>query len=173
MTLLVVEVTLAFIVFCADSIADQAGDESLRPMRQRILRSILWPITLGTWFTHRNLRKLARFGAIVWLAVTSGWLLSLEQDRMPSPAVFLLVAEATMAFVIYCVDAMSSDLHNKRLRRALRAVLWIKPLADYLRDEDTIMLIQANVTVWVLLTTGWLLSLETDRIGRPLAWVGR
>lgn len=164
-----VEVTMGSIVFCADSVAN----ESDRPMRDRVLRSMLWPLTLGTWFTHRTLAKLARFGGIVWLAVTTGWLLSLERDRITDQGAFLLVAEGTMAFVVYCVDAMSADVEHRPLLRVVRSVVWVKAISEYLRDDDAIRLIQATVTVWVLLTAGWLLGLESDRISRPLARLAR
>src|SRR5947209_11016925 len=143
MFLLLVELTLAFVVGCADSVAD----ETPRSPAQRVLRALLWPATVWVWFTHRSISKLARFGAIVWLMLTAGWLLSLEADRLPTMAVFLVVAEATMAFVVYSVDAMSAELRHRPLRRALRSVLWIKPLSDYLRDRESIKLIQASLTV--------------------------
>ncbi|MCU1449224.1 MAG: hypothetical protein JWP02_1394 [Acidimicrobiales bacterium] len=165
--LLFVEVFVAFIVGCADSVAE----ETPRPPVQRVARAVLWPATVVVWFTHRNLAKLARFGAIVWLLLTGGWLLSLEHDLLPRTAVFLGVAEATMAFVVYCVDAMSADLQHSPVRRVVRSVLWFKPLTDYLRDKESIQLVQASVTVWVLLTSGWLLSLMIDRIGQPLGWL--
>ena len=97
------EVTLAFVVFCADSV----GDEE-RPLRERLARAILWMVTLTRWFTHRNLDKLTRFGAVVWFLVTTGWLLTLIYDRVPASA-FVIVGEATMAFVVYCVDALSAE----------------------------------------------------------------
>ncbi len=164
-----VELTVAFIVFCADSV----GEDPRRPAVQRVARALLWPITLTRWFTHRNLAKLARFGAVVWLMVTTGWLLSLEHDRIHTPLLFVLTAEATMAFVVYCVDAMSPDYHHKPIRRALRSSIWIKPLAEYLRDEDSVKVIQASLTMWLLLTTAWLLTLEVDRIAAPLGWITR
>lgn len=167
--LLLVELTVAFIVFCADSV----GEDPRRPPVQRVARGLCWPVTLTRWFTHRNLPKLARFAAIVWLLVTSGWLLSLEHDRIETPALFLVTAELTMAFVVYCVDAMSPDFHHKPLRRLVRSGVWIKPLAEYFRDEDSIKVIQASLTTWILLTTGWLLTLEVDRIAEPLGWVVR
>ena len=166
---LLAEVTVAFVVFCADSI----GEDPRRPLLQRLVRSACWPITLTRWFTHRNLAKLARFGAIVWLLVTTGWLLSLERDRIQTPALFLIAAELTMGFVVYCVDAMSPDLQHKPLRRAVRSGIWVKPLTEFLRDEDSVKVIQASVTTWILLTTGWLLTLEVDRIARPLGWLAR
>ncbi len=165
--LLLIEATLAFIVFCSDSV----GEETPRPAAQRILRAVAWPVTLWVWFTHRNLTKLARFGAIVWLLLTGGWLLSLEYDRLPGALPFILVAEGTLAFVVYCVDAMNAEVQHRPLRRVMRGVLWPKPLIGFLRDTDSIKLIQASVTVWGLLTSGWLLSLMVDRIGRPLGWV--
>src|SRR4051812_40886509 len=100
---LLVELTVAFIVFCADSV----GETEPRPPVQRLVRSLCWPVTLTRWFTHRNLAKLARFASVVWFLVTTGWLISLLRDRIQRPFVFILVAEATMAFVVYCVDAMS------------------------------------------------------------------
>lgn len=166
---LLVELTVAFIVFCADSV----GEDPRRPLVQRLARAVCWPITLTRWFTHRNLAKLARFGAIVWLLVTTGWLISLEHDRIKTPALFLLTAEATMAFVVYCVDAMSADFHHKPLRRAVRSGIWIKPITEYLRDEDSVKVIQASLTTWLLLTTGWLLTLEVDRIAAPLGWIAK
>ena len=163
-----VEWTLAFVVFCADAVGEEA-----RPPRQQLLRAVIWPVTLGRWFTHRNLAKLARFGAIIWLFVTTGWLLSLEHDRISSTGLFLGVAEATMGFVVYCIDAMSGDLHHRPFRRVLRSALWLKPLTGYLRDQDSIKIVQASVTVWVMLTTGWLLSMEHDRVTQPLGSVAR
>ena len=162
--LVLLEVTLAFIVLCADSLPD---DSPRRPM-ERLLRSIFWMVTLTRWFTHRNLLKLGRFGAIVWLMVTTGWLLTLVYDRTDTTLIFLLVAQVTMAFVVYCVDAMSADVYNHPLRRLLRSTFWMKSLTDYMRDVDNIKIAHASLTVWILLTTGWLLSLGTDRIVRPL-----
>ena len=161
-TWVLAEVTLAFVVFCADSV----GDEE-RSLVERLARAVLWMVTLTRWFTHRNLTKLGRFSAVVWFLVTMGWLLTLEYDRVKTPA-FLLVAEATMAFVVYCVDALSADLANKPGRRMLRGVFWVVPIARYLSDDDSVALIAASVTVWVLLTTGWLLGLLADRVAAPL-----
>lgn len=165
--LLVFEVTLAFIVHCAD----QAGEDEDRPRRpvvDQVVRSLFWPITLTRWFTRQNLVKIARFAAIVWLLVTSGWLLTLIHDRAASTAVFLGASEGAMAFVVYSVDAMSADLRLHRARRVVRSLLWPRPLAGYMRDRDSIKIIRASVTVWVLLTTGWLLALVADRVARPL-----
>ncbi len=159
----VVEVTLAFVVFCADSV----GDRPRRPPLERLVRAVLWMVTLTRWFTHRNLVKLGRFGAVVWFLVTTGWLLTLEYDRLATP-VFVVFAELTMAFVVYCVDALSADLANKPVRRLLRSVFWIGPIVQYLTDDDSVALITASVTVWVLLTTGWLLGLLADRVAAPL-----
>ena len=158
----VAEVTLAFVVFCADSV----GEEQRRPA-ERLTRAVLWMVTLTRWFTHRNVTKLGRFGAVVWFLVTMGWLLTLQFDRLPTPA-FLVVAQLTMGFVVYCVDALSADLANKRGRRLLRSVFWMVPLVAYLSDDDSVALITASVTVWVLLITGWLLGLLADRVATPL-----
>jgi hypothetical protein len=158
----VAEVTLAFVVFCADSV----GEEQRRPA-ERLTRAVLWMVTLTRWFTHRNVTKLGRFGAVVWFLVTMGWLLTLQYDRLATPA-FFLVAQATMGFVVYCVDALSADLANKRGKRVLRSVFWMFPLVGYLSDDDSVALITASVTVWVLLITGWLLGLLADRVATPL-----
>lgn len=163
-TLVLVEATLAFVVFCADSV----GDDHPRPPAERVLRAVLWMVTLTRWLTHRNLAKVGRFGAVVWFLVTAGWLLTLMHDRMPTAA-FVVLGQATMAFVVHCVDALSSDLENKPLRRALRSLFWAVPVVGYLRAEDSIALVHASVTVWVLLTTGWLLGLLADRVAIPLA----
>ncbi len=158
----VAEVTLAFVVFCADSV----GEEGRGPL-ERLARSLLWMVTVTRWFTHRNVTKLGRFGAVVWFLVTMGWLLTLELDRVPTPSFFVL-AEVTMGFVVYCVDALSADLQNRPVRRLLRSVLWMGPVARYLGDDDSVALIAASVTVWVLLTTGWLLGLVAGRVAGPL-----
>jgi len=157
-----IEVTLAFVVFCADSVSDEE-----RGPGERLVRAVLWMVTLTTWFTHRNVVKLGRFGAVVWFLVTTGWLLTLLYDRTTVPA-FLLLAEATMAFIVYCVDALSADLENKPARRLVRSVVWVLPIVHYLRNKDSVALITASVTVWVLLTTGWLLGLLADRVAGPL-----
>ncbi|HEX2698589.1 MAG TPA: hypothetical protein VHM89_00090 [Acidimicrobiales bacterium] len=160
------QTTLAFVMFCADAVGEER-----RPASERVARSVLWMVTLTRWFTHRNMLKLGRFGAVVWFLVTSGWLLTLEYDRMGTP-VFVVLAEATMAFVVYCVDAMSADLESKPGRRVLRSVFWVVPLVGHLSDDDSVALVHASVTVWVLLTTGWLLGLMADRVAAPLgAWL--
>ena len=163
---LMVELTLALVVFCADSI-----DEERRPLGERVARAVFWMVTLTRWFTRRNVAKLGRFGAVVWFLVTTGWLITLEYDRLSTPLFFVL-AQATMAFVVYCVDALSAELHNHRGRRVLHSLFWVVPIAHYLSEEDSIPLITASVTVWVLLTTGWLLGLLADRVAAPLAGLG-
>jgi hypothetical protein len=165
-TLAVAEVTLAFIMFCADSVGNER-----RPAVERLVRAVLWMVTLTRWFTHRNVLQLGRFGAVVWFLVTTGWLLTLEYDRIPQPA-FFVVAQLTMGFVVYCVDALAADLQNRPGRRLARSAVWVLPLARHLRDNDSVALIHASVTVWVLLTTGWLLGLLSDRVAGPLgAWL--
>jgi hypothetical protein len=160
------ELTLAFVVFCADSVGDEG-----RPVGERVARALFWMVTLTRWFTHRNLAKLGRFGAVVWFLVTMGWLLTLEYDRLGTRT-FSIAAEATMGFVVYCVDALSADLANRPVRRILRSLVWVVPVVSYLRDDDSVALIAATVTLWGLLTTGWLLALLTDRVATPLSgWV--
>ena len=165
---LLVEATLAFIVACADSVVE----EGPWTRGQRVTRALCWPATLWVWFTRRNLAKLARFGAVVWLFVTAGWLLSFEHDRLHPIGLFLVVAELTMAFVVYCVDTMSGELQGRHLRRLARSVVWPPALAGYLRDRDSIKLVQATVTVWIMLTSGWLMGLELDRLAKPFGWLG-
>ena len=155
-------VTLAFLVFCADSV----DEEPRRPV-ERLIRATLWVVTLTRWFTHRNVAKLGRFGAVVWFLVTTGWLLTLEFDRIPAP-MFLVAAEITMGFVVYSVDSLSADLENKPGRRLLRGVFWMMPFVAYLSNRDSVALVQASVTVWVLLSTCWLLGLLADRVAVPL-----
>lgn len=161
-TLALAELTMGFLVFCADSV----DDERRHPV-ERVVRAALWMVTLTRWFTHRNVTKLGRFGAVVWFLVTTGWLLTLQFDRIAAPVV-LIIAEATMGFVVYCVDALSADLENKPVRRIMRSIFWFVPLVAYLRDRDSVALVHASVTVWVLLSTGWLLSLLADRVAVPL-----
>ncbi len=163
---LLADLTVAFVVFSADSVAEPHP----RPPLERAIRSMLWPVTLSRWFTHRSMAKLARFGAIVWLLVTGGWLLSWEYDRFPGRVTFPLLAEATLAFVVYCVDAMSADLQGRLWRRLGRSLFWPAALTEYMRDDDSVPLVQATVIVWVLLTTGWLFGLELDRVAKPLGW---
>jgi hypothetical protein len=86
-------------------------------------------------------------------------------------AVFIVVAEATLAFVVYCVDTMSADLRRRPLHRLVRSLLWPKALFEYLSETDSVKLVQASVTVWILLTSGWLITLIVDRVGRPLGWL--
>ena len=164
--LLLVEAVAAFIVACADAV----GDDTHTPW-ERVVRAVFWPPTLWVWFTRRDLPKLARFGAIVWLLLTAGWLLSLESDRLHAMWIFVVVAEATLAFVVYCVDALSPDLQHRPVHRVLRGIFWPVPLVQFLRDRESIKLIQASVTVWGLLTSGWLLSLGIDRVAQPLGWM--
>lgn len=166
-TLVVFELTLAFIVFCAD----RAGEDEERPHRPilaRVVRSVFWMVTLTRWLTYRNLTTLSRFAAIVWFLVTSGWLITMIHDRASSTAVFLAGSEGVMAFVVYCTDALSADFHAHWFRRLIRSLFWPKALTDYMGDRDSIKIIQASLTVWIMLTTGWLLALEADRVARPL-----
>jgi hypothetical protein len=165
--IVVFELTLAFIVYCADR-AGEDEDQPHRRMLARVVRSVFWMITLTRWLTHRNLATLGRFATIVWLLVTSGWLITMIHDRASSTGVFLAATEGVMAFVVYCTDAMSADYRAHLVRRAVRSLFWPKALTDYMRDHDSIKLIQASLTVWILLTTGWLLALEADRVARPL-----
>ena len=66
------------------------------------------------------------------------------------------------------MKAFLVDLENKPGRRLLRSVVWMLPIGHYLRDNDSVALIAATVTVWILLTTGWLVGLLADRVATPL-----
>lgn len=161
---LVVDLTFTFIVFCADV---ETEERRWRPL-DRLLRSLFWMVTLTMWFTHRNFAKLGRFAGIVWFLVTAGWLLSFEYDRTQGSELFPYLAQGTMAFVVYCVDGMSADLQRRPVRRFVRCFLWPKAIIEYLSADEGIRIAHASLTVWVLLTAGWLLGLEFDWIGKLL-----
>lgn len=152
---LFIELVMSFIVFCSDSIPD-----AVRTPTERTLRALLWPVTLYQWFTHSNWPKLIRFSSIVWFFVISGWLLSLEWDRLGH----ILPLQLTMSFVIWVVDQMNADLLNSPLRRAARAIVWPYPLTSYMVNEDGIKLQHSILIVWGFLTTGWMLTLGLDRL---------
>lgn len=161
---LVVDLTFSFIVFCADSETEERRWRAL----DRLVRSLFWMVTLTMWFTHRNFAKLGRFAGIVWFFVTTGWLLSFEYDRTQGSGLFPYIAQLTMAFVVYCVDGMSADLQHRPLRRLVRCLLWPKAITEYLAADEGIRIAHASLTVWVMLTAGWLFGLELDRIGALL-----
>jgi len=161
---IVVDLTFSFIVFCADS----GTEERQWRTPDRLFRSVFWMVTLTMWFTHRNFAKLGRFAGIVWFFVTTGWLLSFEYDRTQASGLFPYLAEATLAFVVYCVDGLSADLQHRPVQRLVRCVLWPKAVIEYLSADEGVRIAYASLTVWVLLTAGWLLGLESDRIGALL-----
>jgi hypothetical protein len=162
--LLLAEVTLAIVVLCADAV----GDDVARGVPARLVRAAAWPLTLLCWFHHQAWPKLARFAAIVWFLVVVGWLLTLEQDRVAHTGRFLLLAELTMAYVVACVDAVSG--RGGVARRVVRSVVWVKPVAEYLCDDDAARLLRCTLVVWATLTTGWLLALVHDRLAPALPW---
>jgi len=157
-TWILAEMVMAFVVWCAD-----AGGRPV-PAGHRAVHAVLWPVTLARWCSHRAMAELTRAGVVIWFLVTAGWLLALEQDRSASVLVFVVVGEVTFAFVAWCVDSMSADLHGRPLRRALRVVMWPIILVNVLRDPDSTRLMHANLVVWVCLTVGWLLALGHDRV---------
>ena len=161
------EVVLAAVVSCADA----AGDATPDGPRRALWRALLWPVTVLGWVAGRDSVRLARFAAVVWFLVTTGWLLTLLYDRAPLP-LFLAGAQAVMAFVVFCVDSFSGAGAGHPARRAARAVLWPLAVVGYLRAPDSVGIAQATLTVWILLTTGWLLALAGDRLLRPLGTAG-
>jgi hypothetical protein len=157
---LVIEGTLGFIVFTVDTaVTEQAS------LQGRLLRAALGPATLIDWCSNlaEKWPALVRLGMNVWFLVTFGWLIAMEVDRLNSLQPFL--AWGTSAFVVYCVDGTSVKLYKKPVRRVLRALFWPVAFAEYLCDTDTIRQIQASLIIWVLLITGWLLTLLCDHYG--------
>jgi hypothetical protein len=65
-----------YIVSCADD------DDGSHNLLQRIVRSVLWPITITSWFRSGN-ERLHRMLTILWCILILGWLLSLIYDRIP------------------------------------------------------------------------------------------
>jgi hypothetical protein len=155
---LLAEVVMAFVVWCADATGRPQS------LSHRAVRAVLWPVTLARWCSHRSMIELTRAGVVVWFLVTAGWLLALEQDRSASELAFVIGGQVTFAFVAWCVDSMSADLHGRPVRRALRVVMWPIVLLGALRDPDSTRLVHANLVVWVCLTVGWLLALGNDRL---------
>ena len=164
---LLVESVMAALVSCADASGGGAPVGWLR----RLGRAVLWMVTVPRWIVDRDTARLARFAAVVWFLVITGWLLTLLYDRAPRP-VFPVGVEVLMAFVVFCVDAFSGNDVGHPLRRAVRAVFWPPTVVGYMRASDSVGIAQASLTVWILLTTGWLLALAADRILRPLGLLG-
>lgn len=161
-----VEATLGFVVFSADSAVMDRPE-----LRIRLIRGGLWPVTAWHWCTHRTFAKIGRAGMHVWLLVTMGWLLSLEHDRLKPTSVFAVTGWLTMAFIVWCVDSMSNDLLGQSVRRVARALLWPKPFGEYMRDPDTPRQTTAMLLIWFFLSIGWLIALGWERFGPTLvAW---
>lgn len=68
---------MAYLISCADDCGD-----STHTIAQRIVRAIVWPVTLNQWFRSHN-GRLHRLLTILWIALISGWFLSLIADRVP------------------------------------------------------------------------------------------
>lgn len=150
---LAVELLLAFIIFCADSI------DRTHSLPNRLLRAILWPSTLYLWFTHWTVPKLLRASAIVWFITITGWLAALESDRHAS-----WLIPITLAFTVWCRDQMSVSLQNSLPRRIARAICAPYTLTLYFQDEDGIKLQHSILIIWGFLTTGWMITLGLDRL---------
>lgn len=69
---------ICYIVACADDVEDCIDRHS---WKQRIFRSIFWPITVTNWFRNQN-QRLHRMLNILWCVLITGWLLSLLADRL-------------------------------------------------------------------------------------------
>jgi hypothetical protein len=77
MKFIVMYLIVVYVVWCAD---DVEGDEDHSNF-QRWIRSILFPITLTSWFRSNN-ERLHRLLTILWTLLIFGWGLSLLADRL-------------------------------------------------------------------------------------------
>lgn len=75
--LLIINLVIMYIVACADDV----GDATHRA-HQRVLRVVLWPLTVTSWFRTQNIR-LHRMLNILWTVLIAGWFVSLLIDRLP------------------------------------------------------------------------------------------
>jgi hypothetical protein len=71
-------IALLYIVACADDVTDHGDTHSTR---ERIVRAILWPKTVTSWFRTQNIR-LHRMLNILWCVLIAGWFFSLMADRL-------------------------------------------------------------------------------------------
>lgn len=73
---LLIYLAMVYTVACADDV----GDKSHKPY-QRVIRAIIWPLTITSWFRSQNVR-LHRLLNILWTVLIAGWFLSLMVDRL-------------------------------------------------------------------------------------------
>lgn len=69
---------MLYIVACADDVKEP-GDT--HPWLHRVLRAVVWPLTVTSWFRTQN-GRLHRLLNILWTVLISGWLLSLMADKL-------------------------------------------------------------------------------------------
>jgi hypothetical protein len=160
--ILIIEGMVGFVVFTVDT----AVAEPTR-LRGRIFAAAAWPLTLVSWFSNHaeQANRLLRLAMNTWFLVTFGWLIDFEYNHLNGSGWLPVVAWATPAFVVYCIDGMAVSLYKKPVRRALRALLWFKSFAEYLCDVDSIRITRASILVWIMLTLCWLVALVVIRLG--------
>ena len=78
----------------------------------------------------------------------------------------LLLIELTLAFVVFCADSVDRETPRTDLQRLGRAVCGPVPLERWFTRRNTVALGRFGAVVWFLVTSGWLVSFEFDRI-RP------
>lgn len=69
---------IVYVVACADNTNKHNDSHTIK---QRIIRSIFWPVTVTSWFYSQNVR-LSRLLNILWTLLIGGWLLSLIADKL-------------------------------------------------------------------------------------------
>lgn len=68
---------MIYVIACADNVKEPGNTH---PRLKRLIRAILWPATLTSWFQTQNIR-LHRVLNILWTLLIGGWLLSLMADK--------------------------------------------------------------------------------------------
>jgi hypothetical protein len=75
---LIMYAAIIYVVACADDVKEP-GDS--HPWLHRIVRAVVWPLTITSWFRSQNIR-LHRLLNILWAILIGGWFLSLMADKL-------------------------------------------------------------------------------------------
>jgi hypothetical protein len=74
----VMNFVIMYVIFCADDVNEH---DDWHTIGHRVLRAIVWPVTVTQWFRRQNIR-VHRLLTILWILLVAGWFFSLMADRL-------------------------------------------------------------------------------------------
>lgn len=175
-TLITIEIMMAYIVICVETLPDNLRHISRIKM---LRRGIFWMLTIPSWFIHEKVEERNRLVLYTWATLTTGWLWRWvydqieKQDWQYADQIYLITIGTLMGFITFCIEIMPNKTRPSRARLFFRIIFWMLTIPRWFKKGDDRIVIEYTLLIWAIVVAGWLVGIINDIVRQMLGILER